>query len=846
LAALLVLGVQGHSLAQGLPVSMEAPLISGGLGRASEATSLGGGYASGVSGAAASLPGQLKGGLSSLPGIPAFQGQSNTTGQERPLPPLVETRFQQFVEDSTGRRLSLYGYNLFESSRFPSLTDVPVPANYVVGPGDEVDLRLWGMAELSARLPVDRNGQVVIPRVGPVTVAGVRVDQLEAHLKSQVGKVFTSFELSATIGRLRSVQVFVVGQARRPGAYMVSSLSTLIGVLFESGGPSATGSMRNVTLTRGGKNVATLDLYAFIHRGDTSQDARLLPGDVIVIPPAGPRVALLGETDTPAVYELSGGNETLSQLLSFTSGQGSLVLPTKVQLERVDASRAKGPRLVESAALDAKGLATKLRDGDVLTLLKVSPEFANAVTLRGNVSYPLRHLFTPGMRVSDLIPSSSALVQHDFYLKKNRLVQFDEFRRGARDVNARDVNARDVNARDVNARDVNARDVNPRDVNPRDVNARDVNPRDVNPRDVNPRDVNPRDVNARDVNARDVNARDVNPRDVNPRDVNPRDEINWDYATIERTDPTRLVTSLIPFNLAKAVKSKDPQHDLQLIAGDVVTVYSVAELPPPIESRSRFVRVSGEVKVPGVYQLKGGEAMAELIEMAGGLTKNAYLYGAVFTRESVRAVQQENLSRAVRRMEMDLEAKNSALVQNNSSADRGISEALLMQQASQMQMLRRLEGMKSSGRLSLELNPEKLQLPQMTLEDGDEITIPSIPSFVNVYGAVYAESSLIYRSGNTVRDYLDKAGVTRDADLDEVLILRADGTAEVTPKGLVFKTLIGASVMSKKLFPGDSVLVPELVDKRSSYTAFIQGAKDWTQLIYQMGLGAAAIKTLRQ
>jgi hypothetical protein len=197
-------------------------------------------------------------------------------------------------------------------------------------------------------------------------------------------------------------------------------------------------------------------------------------------------------------------------------------------------------------------------------------------------------------------------------------------------------------------------------------------------------------------------------------------------------------------------------------------------------------------------------------------------------------------------MEMDLDAKNSALIQNSSSSDKGFLEAMALQQANHRQMLTRLESMKSSGRLSLELNPERLQLPQMMLEDGDEITIPPIPSFVNVYGAVYAESSLIFRPGNTVRDYLDKAGVTRDADLDEVLILRADGTAEVTPKGLVFKNLIGSSVLRKRLYPGDSVLVPELVDKRSPYTAFIQGAKDWTQLIYQMGLGAAAIKTLRQ
>jgi protein involved in polysaccharide export with SLBB domain len=792
LVFLLLLFIQGlatpFAFAQGSPMTMEAPLISGNLGKATEATNIGGNFAAGLGGAVPGAPGQLKGSVGTTSPV---QTSANQGAQERPLPSLIETRFQQFVEDSTGKKLSLYGYNLFDSSRFPSLTDVPVPANYVVGPGDEVDLKLWGMAELSVRLPVDRMGQIVIPRVGPVTVAGTRVDQLEPFLKSQVAKVFTNFELSAGIGKLRSVQVFVVGQARRPGAYMVSSLSTLISALFESGGPAATGSLRNIQLTRGGKLVTTLDLYNFIHKGDSSKDARLLPGDVIVIPPAGPRVALMGETDSAGIYELVANKattsatpqaisqaisqssaqavtqtESIEQLFAYSGGQRTLVATHKVQLERVEASRVKGPRVVETAALDAKGLATQLRDGDILTLLKISPEFANAVTLRGNVAAATRHVFVEGMRISDLIPEPQALVQSDYFTRKNRLVQYES-------------------------------------------------------------------------------GKDVALSTALASAKASRDEVNWDYATIERTDPDKLVTTLIPFNLAKAVKSRDPAHNLNLKAGDVITVFSVSELPPPLEKRSRYVRVTGEVGVPGIYQLKGSETLTEVLAIAGGLTHNAYLYGTVLTRESARAQQQENLNRAIRRFESDIETKTSAMLQNT-TGDKSVNEALLAQQSSQRQLLRRLESLKSSGRVSLEMDPALPRLPLILLEDADEIFIPQMPSFVGVFGAVLTESSMMHRPAAKVQNYVDRAGPTREADLDEVIIIRADGTAESTPKGLVRKNLWGASVLDKKLYPGDSVFVPEVVDKRTPYTAFIQGAKDWTQLIYQMGLGAVAFKTLRQ
>lgn len=689
------------------------------------------------------------------------------------LPELAVTKFQLFVEQTSGKQLPLHGYNLFAGNRFQSLTDVPVPANYVIGPGDEIDIKIWGVTDLALRVEVDRNGQISLPKVGTFNLSGTRSDQLEAVLKGQVQKVLRNFELNATVGRLRSVQIFMVGQARQPGAYMVSSLSTLIGALFEAGGPAATGSLRGIQLVRAGKTITTLDLYKFIHSGDTSQDARLLPGDVIVIPPAGPRVALMGALENAAVYELSPASEKLSQLLTFAGGQPALISPHRVQLERIDAQQDQGPRSVQNLALDATGLATPLRGGDVLTLFPISPEFSNAVTLRGNVARPLRYAHRPGMRVSDLIPEQAALIQGDYHTRKNRLVQYES----------------------------------------------------------------------------GTVATAVTADRVLTETRNLLEEINWDYATIERPDLKNVKTQLIPFNLGKAIRQQDPAHNLVLLPGDVLTVFGVKELPVPIDRRTQFVRVGGEVQVPGVYELRGGETLLQLIERAGGLTANAYLYGTVFTRESARAQQQENLSKALRKMEADVASQSASIVQNAPEADK--AQVAQAQLASQRGFIDRLRGLKASGRVSLEMDPAKPVLPDLRVEDEDQITVPARPSFVGVYGAVMTESAMIHRPQHTLGDYLNKAGITRDADMDELMLIRADGTVEgqsakAQGGGNWSSRWFSGGLLSKTLFPGDTIFVPEVVDRRSSYTQFIQGLKDWTQIVSQMGLGAVAIKTLRQ
>jgi protein involved in polysaccharide export with SLBB domain len=674
------------------------------------------------------------------------------------------TEFQQFVAASTGRKLPLFGYNLFSGSQFSSLKNIPVPTDYVIGPGDEIVVQIYGLLDADARLMVDRNGQISVPKVGTFRIAGTKASQLESVLRSQISKTYANYQLSATLGQLRSIQIFVVGQARQPGVFTVSSLSTFVSVLFETGGPSVNGSLRNIQLKRDGRVISTIDLYQFIRQGDKSADAQLQPGDVIVIPTAGPRVAVLGAVDVPAIYELKSAQEPMADVLTYGGGVLSLTTPHKVLVERIDTSRARAPRTVEDRKLDAQGLRSTLRDGDVVTLFKISPEFSNAVTLRGNVASPLRYAFRPGMRVSDLIPEREALIQGDYYVRKNAMVQFESGTgiKGERVIN-----------------------------------------------------------------------------DVK----NLLEEINWEYAVVERLDSKEVRSVLIPFNLGRAIRDKDTASNIELQSGDVVTIFNVSDVPVPQEKRTQFVTLGGEVKVPGFYQLTSGETLSQLIQRAGGLARDAFPYGTVFTRESTRRQQQANLDQAVRRMEADISSQSATLLQNTRAENSALVEG---QVQSQRLLVARLRTLKASGRIALEMNHKIPVFPDIKLEDGDRIVVPNAPDFIGVVGAVMAETSFLYRAEALASHYLNRAGLTRDAEEESSMIIRADGSVDSDLRVSRSWFGRGTSVLTKPLYPGDTLFVPEKVDRTTGYTKFIQGAKDWTSILYQFGLGVAGLKVLRQ
>jgi protein involved in polysaccharide export with SLBB domain len=300
---------------------------------------------------------------------------------------------------------------------FSPLDNVPVTADYLIGPGDELQVRGWGQVDFDLAVTVDRNGAIYLPKVGNVSVAGVRFGELQAHLKKALSRSFRNFDLNVSLGKLRAIQVFVVGQAQRPGVYTISSLSTLINTVFASGGPSLKGSLRQIQLKRNDNMVSELDLYDFLLKGDKSKDVALLPGDVIYFPPVGPLAAIAGSINNPAIYELKANQTTLAELIWLAGGLTSTASGDKVRVERIDQRRM---RKTEELTLDAIGQQALLKDGDVVQVQTISGQFDNAVTLRGNVANPGRYPWQTGMRIKDLLPDMDTLIVPEYWVQHNR------------------------------------------------------------------------------------------------------------------------------------------------------------------------------------------------------------------------------------------------------------------------------------------------------------------------------------------------------------------------------------------------------------------------------------------
>jgi polysaccharide export outer membrane protein len=745
------------------------------------------------------------------------------------------TEFQEFVFQSTGRLLKIFGQDLFDGaapSTFEPLDRVPVTSDYLVGPGDELVIRGWGQVNIDYRAVVDREGSINIRGVGTVSLAGVAFRDLEQVLRRAIGRVYQNFELSVTMGRLRAVQVFVVGQARRPGSYTVSSLSTVVNALFAAGGPSPRGSMRSVQLKRGGKTVAEFDLYDLIVRGDKSKDARLLPGDVIYVPPVGELVAVAGSVNNPAIYEIRSG-ESLEGVLGIAGGLSNVAEGRRVSLERI---AGRSSRVVEEVALEGEGLKRKMRGGDLVRVLAVLPKIDNAVTLKGAVARPGRYAWREGMRVRDLIPGAAALGSAQAWMRRNNVLREAEAgslrRSRVEDSRLQDLAdqglEQDLLARRATQRALLAENTSSNtnsNIGPGAGVAGQMNPDgSFGPRSYRPNATVP--VDRSRWRSRQLDAVEE------WRPIS--DAINWDYAAIERLNPTTLETQLIPFNLGLAVLKEEPTHNLALRPGDVITVFALSEIVSPISRQTKFVKLEGELVTPGIYQILQGETLRQLVTRVGGLTRAAYTRGAEFTRERTRETQQRRLDEAADRLEAEIRRVSAAGGASKESADtaRAQSEGML-------QLAAKLREVRATGRIVLDGVDGPLQ--DIALEDGDRLYVPSRPSTVSVVGAVYNQNAFVYRDGQSLDDYLGKAGgTTAFGDADSLYVIKADGSVVGKKSSGWFSALAGGGF--KEILPGDTIVVPENIDRYR----FTRELKDWSQILYQFALGAAAWKVLQQ
>jgi protein involved in polysaccharide export with SLBB domain len=676
----------------------------------------------------------------------------------RPLPE-PDLEFQEFVASSLGTRLPIFGQTLFENvpSTFAPLDRVQVPADYVIGPDDQLLIRAWGQVDINWLAIVDRGGSIYIPQIGSMSVAGLKYAELHDYFQAQIGRIFKNFQLSVSMGQLRSIQVFVVGQIRRPGAYTISSLSSLVDALFASSGPSKRGSMRRIQLRRDGKIVTTFDLYDLIANGDKSKDAKLMSGDVIYVPPVGPLVALAGSVNTPAVYELKE-HATLGEVVGYAGGLTNTAAGEYAVVERIDDHHV---RRAEEFPLNQEGLGRELHDGDVVRFLRISSKFENAVTLRGNIAVPGRYPWHDGMRVHDLIPDRDFLVTDEYWKRQNQLA---------------------VDARAGDFR---------------------------------------------------INQAELK-NDVKRLSA----EINWEYAVIQRFDPQTLSSRLLPFNLGKAIEG-DTGQNLVLQVGDIVTVFSQADIQVPIGQQSKFMHLEGEIREAGVYQIQQGETLRHLVARVGGFTPQAYLYGAEFTRESTRVDQQQRLDQYVNELDKSLQRSTAAA---SFIGDPEAAAAAKVQAEGGHALVERMRGQKATGRIVLELKPNAGgvdALPDLVLEDGDRLLVPFRPATVNVIGSVYNSNAFVFKPGKNVADYLRLAGGTRrDGDKGREFVLRADGSTVSRQQHHAFT---GRNFSTLRLMPGDTIIVPEKIPHGAAARAAL---RDWATILGQLGLAAGGIRSI--
>lgn len=736
------------------------------------------------------------------------------------LRPQSRTEYEVLVEKVTGRRLPIYGQSLFVDapSTFAPLQQAPVPADYIVGPGDELQVRIWGQLNADLRVTVDRAGEIYIPKVGELRVAGVRASQLDAKLHDEVGRLFRNFSLTVNLGRIRSIEVYVVGQAREPGTYTVSSLSTLVNAIFASGGPSAAGSLRDIQVQREGKTVAHLDLYELLVKGDKSGDLRLEAGDVIYFPPAGAMAAVTGSVKAPAIYELKAG-ERLEELLNDAGGLATTADSERVTVERMlgqegaAAAELKDARTVMEFPLDRESRGLKLRDGDIVKVLGAVPRLEQSVTLRGSVVRPGNYPWHVGMKVRDLIPDAQSLLSREYWMRRLTAGTQEKMTRRAEGRMRREQGSAGTSGEA---------------------------PKDESPAESGAAGSTHAAGTAEARNDLDEAAEQSRAgRQLTEELHRTTPEINWSYAIIQRVNPVDLSSRLVPFDLARAVLAGDAANNLTLEPGDIVTIFSQADLRVPLGERTRYVRVEGEVRRPGVYQVAAGEGLREVLARAGGLTANAYVYGTRLTRESARREQQKSLDELARSLEAELRRAAAG------DAARGGEDAQLIRERKSAQegMIAQLRAATASGRVVLNLSPAANSLgafPELEMEDNDQVMVPARPSTVSVMGMVYNAGSFVYVARRTVGDYLKLAGRGRaDADMRHAFVLHADGS--VTSSTAVNGAFSGDRFAGLRMRPGDQIVVPSRV--RSG--GLLRGLRDWTQISSQLALTGAAVAILR-
>jgi len=770
-------------------------------------------------------------GVLQLPGVrPILLGgltDVEATARLRAEPALLKLQLELRrlpLERIGAEGLKPFGYDLFNQrvSTFAPGTDVPVPADYIVGPGDQFDVQLYGSQNRTLGLIVGRDGRLSFPELGPIEVAGKSFAAVATDLEQRVARQIIGTQASVGMGRPRSIQIFVMGEARKPGAYTVSGLATITSALYASGGVNTTGSLRDVQLKRRGETIRRLDLYDLLLRGDTSADVSLLSGDVVFIPPAGATATIVGEVRRPAIYELKA-NSTLGGLIDLAGGLNPEADGSRVSLIRNSDDRR---RVALSISLD--DVATRrspVTNGDVVRVARLRPTIDSGVTLEGHVFRPGVVAWREGMRISELIRSLDELMP-------NADTGYVLVRRESASDRKLTVLSADIAAALRQPGSLSDLILAPRDrvlVFDSQAGRRML----VDPiLDELRRQSNLGQPTEIVVVSGRVKAPGDYPLEPGMRisdllraggSLEPSAYTgSVELLRFKRGDAER-EGELLQVDLA-AILRGDAAADVLLQPFDVVTIKELPEW-----GTRETVVLRGEVRFPGEYTIRRGETLRAVLERAGGLTGLAFNRGAIFTREEIRQREATQARQLTDRLRRDLSAtaiqasQASQLAGNNSSIS-------LLDQLTETTPVGRLV-----VNLDLVLAREVGSRDDVVLRGGDELLIPKIRQEVTVIGEVQNSTAHLYRAGLSRQDYVSlSGGSTARADVKRTYVVRADGSVMPTKSGW----LGGKDEIS--IQPGDTIVVPLDIERLPPLPLW----QAVTSILYNAAVALAAISSL--
>ena len=674
--------------------------------------------------------------------------------------------------------------------------DLPVGPDYVLGVGDNIAVNMWGGRSDRLSLTIDRQGQIALPEAGTITLDGLTIAQAQSAIQKALATQFQNEHVEISLGRLRTVRVYVVGDVQRPGAYDVSSLSTPLSALYAAGGPTSRGSLRIMRQYRGTLMVRQIDLYDFLLHGVRSNTDRLLPGDTILVPPVGAQVTVEGMVHRPAIYELNG-ETTLNQVLDLAGGVLATASLKQINVQRIEAHER---RTMFSLQLPGDADAVKkeiagfqVQGGDDVVISQILPYNQQAVYLEGHVYRPGKYPYRDGMTINDLLKSYQDIMPEPADHAELIRLQAPDYRPETISFNLPDVMIGNDSIK----------------LQPFDL-IRVYSRYEIDSPQVSIQGEVLRPGTYPMSQGMTVAAL-VRMAGGFKRSAY-RDEADLSSYVVQNGQ--KVLVSHSNIAVEKALNG-DKNADVALKPGDVVSIRQLAGW----QDIGASVTITGEVEHPGGYGIEQGERLSSALKRAGGLREDAYPAAAILQRVQVRELGEQARQQMILRIETTPVNVRSGAMTTQATTD--IQQSLQQQRD---QVLTALRNRPASGRMVINISADVSQWENTSadieLRAGDTLVIPKRPNFVMVSGQVYNPISISYVPGRDVGWYLRKAGgATPSGNKKNIYVLRADGS--IVPHGSIWT---GNNSINLRLRPGDSIFVPEKIIGGSQVWQNIMGA----------------------